>query len=176
MTIRSAKTDAGTGRQVDLPAGLYEELLELKARSELTGRTDPVFVTRGRNGRVACQSVSNIGRRLKTTIKRANLQLAELDIEPISERVTPHSLRRTYASLRFAIGDDPVYVAEQLGHAEATFSMEVYAKAVKRRERLSGYLREFDRALEWARMGTNAENEQITSTQRPRVRGRELAQ
>jgi hypothetical protein len=68
--------------------------------------------------------------------------------------VTPHSLRRTYASLRFALRDDSVYVAEQLGHTEATFSQAVYAKAVKRRERLSGnYLREFDRALEWAGTG-----------------------
>jgi hypothetical protein len=75
----------------------------------------------------------------------------ELGIEPISEQVTPHSLRRAYASLRFAVGDDPVYVAEQLGHTKPTFSMEVYASAVKRRGRLSGaYLEEFDRGLEWA--------------------------
>jgi integrase len=78
-------------------------------------------------------------------------ELEELGIESLSERVTPHALRRTYASLGFALRDDPVYVAEQLGHTEATFSMAVYAKAVKRRERLSGaYLREYDRALEWA--------------------------
>jgi len=33
--------------------------------------------------------------------------------------------------------------------------MEVYARAVKRRERLSGvYLEEFDKALQWALMGT----------------------
>jgi hypothetical protein len=52
-----------------------------------------------------------------------------------------------------------VYVADQLGHTEATFSMAVYANAVKRRERLSGaYLREFDRALEWAGMGREADS------------------
>ena len=28
------------------------------------------------------------------------------------EAVTPHWLRRTYASLRGALGDDPVYIAE----------------------------------------------------------------
>ena len=34
--------------------------------------------------------------------------------------------------------------------------MRVYARAVKRRARLSGeHGREFDKALEWAQMGTN---------------------
>lgn len=57
------------------------------------------------------------------------------------------------ASLRFALGDDPVYVAAQLGHTEPGFSMKVYASAVRRRERLIGVaLREFDAALDWAAM------------------------
>ena len=74
-----------------------------------------------------------------------------------SERVSPHSLRRTYASLRAALRDDPVYIAEQIGHTDPTFTLAVYAKASKRRERLSdAYLEAFDRALDWARMGTNA--------------------
>ncbi len=60
----------------------------------------------------------------------------------ISERVSPHSLRRTYASLRYACGDDPVYVAEQGGWADSSFPIKVYAKAVRRRERLSGAHRE----------------------------------
>ena len=68
--------------------------------------------------------------------------------------MTPHSLRRLYASLRFALGDDPVYVAHQLGHTEPAFSMKVYARAVRRRERLSGAsLREFDNAV-YAAMGS----------------------
>ena len=36
--------------------------------------------------------------------------------------------------------------------------MRVYARAVKRRGRLSGaHLREFDKALEWAQIGANVE-------------------
>lgn len=108
---------------------------------------------RNRNGQ--CQSVSNVERRLKTTIRRANLRLDELGIQPIDEAVTPHSLRRLYASLRFAPGDDPVYVAAQLGQTEPGFSMKVYANAVRRRERLIGAaLRELDAALDWAAMGS----------------------
>jgi len=92
---------------------------------------------------------------LKTAIRRANKRLDELGLRPIDEAVTPHSLRRLYASLRFALGDDPVYVANQLGHTEPGFSMKVYASAVRRRERLIGVaLREFDAALEWAALGS----------------------
>jgi len=99
--------------------------------------------------------VSNVERRFKTAIRRANARLAELGLQPIDEAATPHSLRRLYASLRFALGDDPVYVAAQLGHTEPGFSMKVYASAVRRRERLIGVaLREFDAALDWAAMGS----------------------
>ena len=46
-------------------------------------------------------------------MKAANEALAQAGIDPIGP-VTPHSLRRTYASLRAALRDDPVYIAEQL--------------------------------------------------------------
>lgn len=82
--------------------------------------------------------MTNVVHRLKTAIRHANAQLAKSGIEPISERVTPHSLRRTYASLRAALRDDPVYIAEQLGHTDPAFTFRVYQKAAKRRERLSG--------------------------------------
>jgi integrase len=74
---------------------------------------------------------------LKPTIRRANERLGALGIEPISERVTPHSLRRTYASLRAALRDDPVYIAEMLGHSDPAFTFRVYQKAAKRRVKLS---------------------------------------
>ena len=77
--------------------------------------------------------------------------------------VTPYSLRRCFSSLRYATGDDPVYVASQMGHTTSSLSMAVYARAVKRREKLSGAtLRAFDRALEWAsHTSQSAENGRI---------------
>lgn len=148
VTVGRAKTEAGI-RQEDLPAALREELAEHKTRARrLEG---PVFTNRNR-GR---QTVSNVERRLKTAIRRANRQLLRIGVEPISEDVTPHSLRRLYASLRFGLGDDPVYVAHQLGHTEPAFSMKLYARAVRRRERLVGaVLREFHKAVHWAAMGS----------------------
>lgn len=153
LTVGEAKTEAGTYREVDLPGGLIEALSEWKAYKRRSGPGDPVFVTRtGRR-----QTVTNVDHRLKTAIKAANKRLAELGIEPISERVSPHSLRRTYASLRAAAGDQPVYVAEQLGHEDPSFTFRVYQRAVKRREKLSGaYLAAFDGALDWAAMSSEA--------------------
>lgn len=152
ITVRESKTDAGTGREVDLPLGLADELRAHKARCRRTGPSDRVFVNRSDRP----QTIRNVEARIKTAIADANERLDRLGIEPLSARVTPHSLRRTYASLRFAKGDDSVQVAEQLGHTDGAFSQAVYAKAVKRRQRLSGnYLTEFDQALEWAEMGRN---------------------
>ncbi len=148
LAVAASKTDAGL-RRVNLPLILRRELTAHKARIRRT--EGPLFLNR--NGQQ--QSVSNVERRMKTVIRRANKRLAELDIRPIDDAVTPHSLRRLYASLRFALGDDPVYVAAQLGHTEPGFSMKVYASAVRRRERLIGAaLREFDAALDWAAMGS----------------------
>lgn len=149
LRVAASKTEAGV-RQVDLPDALRRELAELKLRTR-RGVEGPMF--RNRNGQR--QSVSNVERRFKTVIRRTNRRLAEISMQPIDEAATPHSLRRLYASLRFALGDDPVYVAAQLGHTEPGFSMKVYASAVRRRERLIGAaLREFDAALEWAAMGS----------------------
>ena len=91
--------------------------------------------------------------RAEAGIEEARLEEAA---EP-SERVTPYSLRRTYASLRAASGDEAVYTAEQMGHQDFAFTYRVYQRAVKRRGKLSGaHLREFDRALEWAAIGQQA--------------------
>jgi integrase len=149
LTVGSSKTEAGV-REVDLPIALRKELAAHKLR---TPHSDGGPMFRNRNGQR--QSVSNAERRLKTVIRRANVRLDKLGIRPIDEAVSPHSLRRLYASLRFVLGDDPVYVAAQLGHTEPGFSMKVYASAVRRRERLIGAaLREFDAALDWAAMGS----------------------
>jgi integrase len=150
LSVGLAKTDAGSFRDVDMPGGLIEALSEWKAWRKVGRPDQPVLSTRTKRR----QTVTNIDHRLKATIRRANAELSDLGIEPISERVTPHSLRRTYASLRAALRDDPVYIAEQLGHEDPAFTFRVYQKAAKRRERLSGaYLEAFDRALHWAETG-----------------------
>jgi hypothetical protein len=63
--------------------------------------------------------------------------------------------------VRAGLRGDPVYIAEMLGHVGARYTLRVYAKAVKRRSKLSGpYLAEFDRTLSWAALSTPGETAQ----------------
>jgi hypothetical protein len=51
-----------------------------------------------------------------------------------------------------------------IGHEDPRFTLKCYAQATKRRERLSGpHLHAYDRAIEWARMGTTEPSEQIVA-------------
>jgi integrase len=54
--------------------------------------------------------------------------------------LTPHSLRRTFASLLVAHGEDPAYVMEEMGHTTPHLTLSLYARSMQRhggeRERL----------------------------------------
>ena len=173
IRIRQSKTEAGV-REIDLPVGVSEVLSELKARTSRSGPDDPVFL----NGRGTPQTKNNLQRQIKVAIGRANESLVKVGIDEIPEEVTPYSFRRLYASLRAARwidsdgnlrpGDDQVYIAEQMGHTDAALTFRVYQRAVKRRERLTGaHLEAFDKALEWARMGTNEPSAPVETSPNP---------
>jgi hypothetical protein len=56
-----------------------------------------------------------------------------------------------YASLRHAAGDEVAYTSAQPVHESADFTLRVYVRETKRRERLTdAERREYDRAVEWA--------------------------
>lgn len=60
-TVQESKTAAGEGREVNLPIGLREDLTAWKARSPRARRpSDPVFISRARNGRHARQTTRNV--------------------------------------------------------------------------------------------------------------------
>ena len=124
-------------------------------------RNGPSFVTgRARNGQHTRQTPRNVQARLNTVVKAANKKLKNAGIDAIGN-VSPHSLRRTYASLRAALRDDPIYIAEQMGHKDARFTFSVYQRAAKRREKLSGrvLLKPSTRPLighEWAQKAIQA--------------------
>jgi integrase len=151
LHVVAGKTDAAV-RTVDLTHAVREALILWRAESSFTEPDD--FVVSSSTGRR--HNPSNLRRDvLRPAVEAANGELDRDGIAPI-ERITFHSLRRTFASLRCACGDDIRYTSGQLGHEDPRFSLRVYAQATKRRERLSGpHLRAYDRALEWARIGTN---------------------
>jgi integrase len=149
LTVAASKTDAGR-RVIDLTPAVLAELEFLLGRVP-DEPTALLFSTR--SGRKDTRQ--NARRILDKAVEKANVQLVEKGIEPIP-KVGLHGLRRTYASLRCTLGDDVAYTAAQLGHVDAGFTLRTYTQAVRRRQRLTETERhEFDRAVEWARMGTN---------------------
>lgn len=150
LHVVDAKTAAGV-RSVDLTPSLREELSIWRANTPYADLEAYVLPTStgGKN------NPSNLRRDvLHPAVKAANAKLAEIGIAELAP-ITFHSLRRTYASLRCACGDDVAYTSAQIGHEDARFTLRVYTGATKRRERLSGqHLEAYDAALEWARMGT----------------------
>jgi integrase len=167
LKVRESKTEAGI-REVVMVPRLAETLVNLRADRGVE------------SGHLVFGSVMNEGdsprpldrqrvrqRIFLPAIEQANERLEELGIEPIG-RATPHGLRKTYASLRFACGDDPVWVAQQLGHSDPRFSIKVYARSVKRRERLTGEtLKAFEKALSWAELGRTMAGSSIEEALEP---------
>jgi integrase len=137
---------------VHLSPALREELTLWRADARHTMPTD--FVVHTSTG--GKHNASNLRRDvLAPAAAAANGVLEKAGIAPIGA-VTFHSLRRTYASLRCACGDDVRYTADQLGDEDPRFTLRVYTQATKRRDRLSGpHLKAYDAALEWAQMGTS---------------------
>jgi integrase len=48
--------------------------------------------------------------------------------------LTPHSLRRTFASILFALGESPPYPIGQMGHTTPNLALSIYARQMDRRD------------------------------------------
>src|SRR5690349_18750027 len=78
---------------------LHDELAEYRARADR--RQDALVFPTSTGARLGA---TNVRRRiLAAAVEIANEQLAQSDTEPLPDGLTPHSLRRTFASLLFAI-------------------------------------------------------------------------
>jgi integrase len=80
-------------------------------------------------------------------------------VEKLPEGPTPHSLRRTFASLRFAIGEPPPWVMRQMGHTTPNRTLAMYAREMDRRDGEPERLRALVEGAEWAPSGTSTPNE-----------------
>jgi integrase len=128
ITVAESKTDAGM-RRVKIRPALREELLALKAASQRTAPSDYVFGTS--NGKAHSQS--NIRNRvLAKVVERANERLLAGGELPLPDGLTPHSLRRTFASLLYAIGETPPVVMAEMGHTDPQLALRIYAQAMRR--------------------------------------------
>jgi integrase len=137
LHVHGTKTDAAE-RTVDLLPVLRDELLSYAAARPDRDPAALVFAT-SRAGRryagAAKHSPSNIRKRvLNPAIAAANKTLAKRGAPPMPEDLTPHGLRRTFASLLVALGRDPAVFMAQMGHTTANLTLSVYAKAMAWRD------------------------------------------
>lgn len=131
LTVTQSKTDAGQGRDVDLWEELRERLALYKAQAPHTRPDDFVFATA--TGRADTRS--NVAKRLKRAVARANDQLADDHLPQIPADLSPHSLRRTFASLLYLRGENPVYVMHQMGHTDPKLALRIYTKVLGEQRR-----------------------------------------
>jgi len=128
LRVGAAKTDAGR-RDVRLRAALRDELAALKADAPDTRPEAVVFATS--NGRPTNASAIR-NRVLTPAVKLANTRLEERGLAPLPDQLTPHSLRRTFASLLYALGENPTVVMAEMGHTDPALALAIYAQAMRR--------------------------------------------
>ncbi len=155
LTVIDSKTDAGRHREIDLWPELREELSVYKTQARHAQPGDYVFATA--TGKADTRS--NIAKRLKRTVERANEALADGDTPPIPSTLSPHSLRRTFASLLYLRGENPVYVMHQMGHTDPKLALRIYTKVMgeQRRRGPGAQLVGVLDGPAWTQMGSLAE-------------------
>ena len=129
IRVRKAKTDAGV-RTVNLLPVLRKELLAYKETLE---EPRDVLLFGTRKGRPLAPSNVRL-KILAPATQRASTRLEREGLPPLPTGITPHSLRRTFASLLFALGEPPPYVMSQMGHTTAGLTLALYAREMDRRD------------------------------------------
>lgn len=69
---------------------------------------------------------------LARAVERANANRQAAGQAPIPP-ITPHSLRRTWATFAAMIGRDPKWIAAEIGHTSPSFTFSVYQQVATRR-------------------------------------------
>jgi integrase len=153
IRVRAGKTDAAA-RTINMLPALRDELAAYRARMRDLDQDSLVFGT----ATGTLQSTTNIRRRvLARAVQDANAALAETgSSEPLPEKLTPHSLRRTFASLLFAVGETPPYVMSQMGHTTPSLTLSIYAREMDCRDGEPERLKALINGEDWAPAGTKA--------------------
>jgi hypothetical protein len=143
------KTDAGM-REVDMLPLLREILTEHKAASQRTRPDDRLFVTSSGRPRSRHNLRQDV---VDAVMTHANRLVEERGLQPLPLGITPHKLRHTFASILVAIGRDPTYVMQQLGHTDPAFTLRVYAHTMRRGEEERERLKALVQGHVWAAHG-----------------------
>lgn len=132
VKLADAKTEAGV-REVEITLYLRDELIEYvmdrRARGLPLAPSDHFFGTATGKRRDPDRFRDRI---LARAVERANVNRAAVGLPPLPA-ITPHSLRRTWATFCAMIGRDPKWVAAQIGHVNPKFTFSVYQQVATRR-------------------------------------------
>ena len=128
IKIRESESDAGV-RTINLLPVLRDELDAYRAGIE-SYRDGYAFSTLP----AGAMTPPTYEGWLAPAVVAANEALETAGEEPLPAGLTPHSLRRTFASLLYAIGEAPPYVKAQIGHETAGRPLEMYARHMDRRD------------------------------------------
>lgn len=129
IRVLQAKTDAGL-RVVHMLPVLRSELGQYRSQIQ-AAPSHFVFATA--QGRPLGSSNIRI-RMLARAVEQANADLQSRGQQTLPAGLTPHSLRRTFASLLFALGEPPTYVMSQMGHTTPALTLAIYAREMNRRD------------------------------------------
>jgi integrase len=151
ITVGQSKTDAGH-RKVKVRPVLRDVLADHRPLDADPG----AYVFGTAQGKQ--QNPSNVRTRvLAKAIERANERLE--DGEPELPRLTPHGLRRTFASLLYAIGETPPVVMAEMGHTDPDEALSVYAQAMRREDGENDRLRALVDGVSFGSFGSAADIE-----------------
>jgi integrase len=130
--LADAKTEAGV-REVEVTLYLRDELLEYamdrRARGLPHESSDHFFGTSTGKRRDPDRFRDRI---LVRAVERANENRRASGDAPLPA-ITPHSLRRTWATFAAMIGRDPKWIAAQIGRVSPAFTFSVYQQVATRR-------------------------------------------
>jgi integrase len=131
LNVTDAKTPTGV-REVELSPWLVDELRTYRAAiSDLTPDSPVLPSARGtaRDRKGVCNNV------VKKAVARADRIQVAAGGSPLPQGITPHALRCTYISLLLESGHPLPYVMAQVGHADESTTLQIYARVMKRRPR-----------------------------------------
>ena len=125
--LDAGSTKSGEARVVDLAEPLAKHLRALRGRlrEEAFRRCEPL----DERERVCCPGLPDQPTRsqVQTTVSRPTRAMRKvLKHAGLPRHFTMHSLRHSFCSLLISSGVSPVYVQQQAGHADVSFTVRVY--------------------------------------------------
>ena len=99
-------------RVVDVPETVMNVYIEyLKLRKEHKNQSNFLFISR-KNNPIHVNTIRDIVTKVST--------------KATGEKINPHGLRHTYGTQQIAGGQDPLYVSQQMGHANLEITTGIY--------------------------------------------------